>query len=96
MLFWLLFDHTNPEQHISLTSTPCNYGVHRPWFLCPVCNKRVAILYQVSDSLSCSRCNDITYFSRNESPLDRLLDEVAELDMVIEEQAEAQYGENFS
>ena len=69
----MIIVHTNPEQRITLTSTRCNYGGHRSWFLCPVCNKRVAILYQVSASLSCSRCSDITYYSRNESPLDRLL-----------------------
>ena len=35
------------KQHIRGTSTPCNYGKHRYWFLCPNhgCNKRVAKLY---------------------------------------------------
>jgi len=60
-------------QHISLTWTPCNYGGQRPWFLCPMCKRRVAILYLTAESFSCNRCSNITYYSRCESPLDRLL-----------------------
>jgi len=60
-------------QHISLTWTACNYGGQRPWFLCPVCKRRAAILFWASEFFSCSHCNDITYYSRCESPLNRLL-----------------------
>ena len=31
-------------QQIALERTPCNYGGSRPWFLCPRCNRRIAIL----------------------------------------------------
>ena len=125
----MIIVHTKPEQCITLTSTSCHYGGQRPWFLCPVCNRRVAILYQVSEHLSCSHCSDISYYSRNESQLDRLLrkknklrkqltvddgwgldffrrakgmhrktydrllDEFAVLEMVIDEQADARFGE---
>ena len=30
---------------VHVTWTPCNFGGGRPWFLCPNCGKRVAILY---------------------------------------------------
>lgn len=39
---------------IRLTSTKCNYGGIRHWFLCPQCGKRVANLY--GSSLHCRHC----------------------------------------
>lgn len=43
---------------VNLDKTPCNYGGHRTWFLCPArgCGRRVAVLY----GGRCSRVEDAT------------------------------------
>lgn len=58
---------------VSLTWTDCNYGGHRPWFLCPKCNRRVAVLYGAGHYFLCRHCYRITYYSRCEGAYDRLL-----------------------
>ena len=35
----------NIADEIIVTWTPCNYGGNRRWFLCPGCNRRVAVIY---------------------------------------------------
>jgi hypothetical protein len=34
------------RETILLTHTPCNFGAFRPWFRCPRCISRVAVLYR--------------------------------------------------
>lgn len=48
-----------------LTSTRCNYGSHRYFFLCS-CGKRVANLYMGTSNryFTCRHCCDLTYYSR--------------------------------
>ena len=67
-------DREDVEQNISFDRTPCNYGGHRKWFLCPRCYKRVAILYGAGKYFFCRHCYQLTYNSCNESPLQRILD----------------------
>ena len=61
----------NFDYKIQLTTTPCNYGGKRYWFICPLnkdgvlCNKRVAMLYKGGDYFGCRHCYNITYKSRN-------------------------------
>lgn len=57
---------------INLTTTPCNYGGCRVWFICPECGRRVACLYAPGKYFRCRHCWRITYESRNESFLSRL------------------------
>ncbi len=52
--------------------TSCHFGGHRPWFLCPKCRRRVAILY-AEKNFRCRICRNLAYPSENESPADRLL-----------------------
>ena len=83
----LIYKHRSPreaewedvKQPVSLTWTPCNYGGKRPWFICPgvvngrYCGRRVAVLYAGGKYFLCRHCYDLTYNSRNESRLDRLM-----------------------
>jgi hypothetical protein len=63
------------EEKYKITSTPCNYGGKRYWFICPMtsngkhCGKRVANLYIGSGSnyFACRHCYNMTYSSRNDS-----------------------------
>ncbi len=63
----------NVEQAVSLARTPCNYGGHRKWFLCPRCWKRVAVLYGAGKYFFCRHCYDLTYSSQQENRPDRLM-----------------------
>jgi len=61
------------EQNISFDRTPCNYGGHRTWFLCPRCWKRVAVLYGAGKYFLCRHCYDLAYGSQQEGKVDRLM-----------------------
>ncbi|OGR07633.1 MAG: hypothetical protein A2511_17000 [Deltaproteobacteria bacterium RIFOXYD12_FULL_50_9] len=61
------------EQTITFYQTPCNYGGHRKWFICPHCWLRVAILYGVGKYFFCRHCHDLTYGSQQEDWPDRLM-----------------------
>jgi hypothetical protein len=65
------------QQLIGLTTTKCNYGGERVWFLCPTCNKRVGTLYRkpLSDIFLCRHCLDLTYNLRkyHRSPQETVL-----------------------
>jgi len=67
------------EQVISFAQTPCHYGGYRKWFLCPRCDKRVAILYGTGKYFLCRHCCQLTYDSCNASPLQRFFDKANKL-----------------
>jgi hypothetical protein len=67
------------EQSISFDQTPCNYGGHRKWFLCPRCYKRVSLLYGAGKYFLCRHCHDLTYDTCNSSPLQRIFDKANKL-----------------
>jgi hypothetical protein len=48
---------------IQATSTPCNYGNHRYWFICPGkdCGNRAAKLYMVDGQFKCRKCHKLNY-----------------------------------
>lgn len=45
---------------VGLAWTDCTYGGARPWFLCPLCGRRVAILYGGAEFL-CRYCRRLAY-----------------------------------
>ena len=51
------------NQQIQLTSTKCNYGGSRIWFICPNCQNRIGALYckPSSDEFVCRNCNNLKY-----------------------------------
>lgn len=59
------------DYKIPLTTTPCNFGGERYWFVCPLsvsgkyCGRRVGTLYGGGDYYGCRHCYDLTYESRN-------------------------------
>jgi len=62
------------EQSISLDWTPCHYGGKRTWFLCPHCNRRVAVLYGAGRYFLCRHCYNLTYASQQVQRCDRLME----------------------
>lgn len=55
---------------IKLSWSTCNFGGYRPWFMCPACNRRVAILYG-SKYFICRHCLELRYPSTLERDEDR-------------------------
>ena len=60
------------DHEIQITRTPCHLGGSRPWFLCPECDKRAAILYLAHNRPCCRACLNLVYRSSRESELERL------------------------
>jgi len=52
------------DYKVQLTTTDCNYGRFRYWFICLLCSRRVGVLYCRSIYFACRHCNYLTYESR--------------------------------
>lgn len=67
------------DYKVQLTTTLCNYGGVRYWFICPLnkngiyCGRRVGVLYQPpgENYYGCRHCYNLSYDSRNEPHLAR-------------------------
>lgn len=52
---------------VELTTTPCNYGGKRYWFICPLskngryCGRRVGVLFSIGRWFGCRHCGEIYY-----------------------------------
>lgn len=59
---------------VLVTWTPCHFGGHRPWWICPGrgCGRRVANLYYERFFL-CRHCHDLAYESTREPAFIRCL-----------------------
>ncbi len=53
-------------QSVELDWTPCNYGGQRPWFRCPNCGRRSAVLYG-GTRFWCRSCQDLDYQCQREN-----------------------------
>jgi len=60
-------------ESIEVEWTPCTFGGTRPWFRCPICERRVAVLYLPRPYCACRQCHRLAYPSTREAPHDRLL-----------------------
>ena len=61
---------TPMRQTIRLERTACNYGGTRPWFHCPRCQRRVAVLF-LRSGFVCRPCGRIAFGSKSEDALGR-------------------------
>lgn len=75
-------------QRVPLLSTRCHYGGARPWFACPHCAKRVAVLYLRRGGFYCRACARVAYYSQSEDVCGRL--------WRIQQKAEAKLGPNWT
>jgi|HubBroStandDraft_6_1064221.scaffolds.fasta_scaffold510464_1 hypothetical protein len=71
------------DEAVRLTSTPCNYGGQRRWFVCPArsCGRRVAVLHLGSKYFLCRRCCGLAYASQREDRKYRALRRVQKIRM---------------
>lgn len=63
---------TDVECPIGIVETPCHYGGTRPWFVCPRCGGRCAVVYFGGRVYACRKCLDIAYASQSEDQTARL------------------------
>ena len=66
------------EYPVALDWTACNFGGQRPWFLCPRCGRRVAVLYG-GTIYACRHCHNLAYESQREAVHHRLLNRAHKL-----------------
>lgn len=57
---------------VRLDWTPCTFGGKRPWFLCPGCDQRVAVLFG-REMFLCRHCRGLAYRSQRESESRRVI-----------------------
>jgi hypothetical protein len=62
------------ECSLWIERTPCNYGGVRPWFLCPSCGRRCAVVYfgAPSGRYACRHCVRVAYLSQCDDEMGRL------------------------
>ena len=64
----------NKRYDVMVDWTACNYGGERPWWLCPCCGRRVAVLWG-GTTYACRQCHQINYEStrttESSKPFDR-------------------------
>jgi len=51
---------------VRIERTPCTFGHSRPWFACPACGHRVALLYLRGVRFRCRNCHGLRYASQSE------------------------------
>lgn len=74
------------HQRVVIQRTPCNYGGSRPWFACPSCSRRCAVLY-LRAGFACRKCSRVVYASQSDDDIGRAWRR--------QEKAEAKLGENW-
>ena len=77
-------DCRDASQQITVNSTGCNYGGSRPWFACPVCHRRAAVLFLRGGRFACRKCQRISYQSQSGSALDRICNRFHQLEARVE------------
>jgi hypothetical protein len=51
---------------VPITWTVCHFGGRRPWFVCPLCGRRSAVIYMAGEHVACRRCFGLVYASQQE------------------------------
>lgn len=67
------FIHDGLDYFVAIVRTCCNYGGTRPWFRCPTCDDRRAVLYTRPHGghFECRQCLRLLYLSECEDPFGR-------------------------
>jgi hypothetical protein len=75
-------------QRVPILHTACTYGGTRPWFACPHCRTRVALIYLRRGGFYCRKCADVVYYSQSEDVCGRAWRK--------QQKAEAKLGKNWA
>jgi hypothetical protein len=93
-------EKTKYQYDVTLTTTACNFGSFRYWFICPGinCGKRVGVLYFGSKYFLCRHCLNLTYRNQNGSKKYRALSKLFSYDDKFNEISKKiyrKYGRKF-
>lgn len=61
------------QSQVRLVRRPCRFGGTRAYFMCPSCDRTTLRLAVLADGLHCGTCGRVTWNSRREQPLQRLM-----------------------
>ena len=61
------------EQRVEVETTTCTYGGTRPWFTCPRCHSRVAVIYAPGRYFACRKCCNLAYATQSARVGDRAM-----------------------
>lgn len=72
-LVWLRYatDGQSVCDDVRVVRTACNFGGTRPWFACPRCGGRAAVLYMRSGRFMCRPCGRVVYASQADDAMGR-------------------------
>lgn len=69
MISYRTIGHQVIRQRVKVSWTPLGpYGAQRPFFRCPDCGERVAILY-IHERIVCRKCHGLIWLVENENPM---------------------------
>lgn len=83
-----LVDGEGRTQRVPILRTLCHYGNTRPWFACPHCWARVAVIYFRRGGFYCGKCDRVAYYSQREDAIGRA--------WRVQQKAEAKLGEGWA
>src|SRR5687768_31854 len=46
------------DRQVGIACTPYAFGSVRPWWVCPICENRSALLYEINSQVRCRRCHE--------------------------------------
>lgn len=75
-------------QRVPILRTACHYGNTRPWFACPHCMARVAVIYFRRGGFYCRKCARVAYYSQSEDTIGRT--------WRVQQKAEAKLGKGWA
>lgn len=67
------------EQNIQIVWSKCNLGGKRPWFKCPGCEWRSAVLCDYGERFLCRRCYELPYASQQRGYTDRMMEQARKI-----------------
>jgi hypothetical protein len=53
-------------KRLAISWTACHFGGRRPWFVCPHCGRRSAVIHIAGEYVACRRCLGLAYASQQE------------------------------
>jgi hypothetical protein len=70
-------------RRLPITWTACHFGGRRPWFECPYCRRRSALIYIGDEDIACRRCFGLAYASQHEPVRQRGLMKAQNIRMML-------------
>jgi hypothetical protein len=77
--------HDGLDYFVVVERTRCNYGGSRPWFLCPGCGDRRAVLFghPRGGHLGCRRCLKLLFLTECDDAFDRAIHKLRKIELRV-------------